>query len=265
MVVSSRISFLFRQARTTCPAQTGIAWAARAEHGTSACSSLDASITCECLLSISSLVERENYLVKTYRTIYISLCEYELEVQQRHGAADDSGGSRMRRLAAGKRSSDGRVQRARTHGMRAQPSRRPAGRTGVGRRSAAGPMQRLSARAQNVLKELAVELTGEQPPKGAWASAAMSCCSKADGRSILRLARNCGPHTTREIIAWAGARGVHIEPLPRTSKSLSADWEELVGQCVERKIDQGRNHRRRWKDRSGAGVPAFRSPSRSFL
>ena len=42
--------------------------------------------------------------------------------------------------------------------------------------------------------------------------------------------------TTREIIAWAGTRGVHIEPLPRTNKSLSAAWQELAANASNGKL-----------------------------
>src|SRR6516162_9584073 len=59
----------------------------------------------------------------------------------------------------------------------------------------------LSVRAQNVLKELAVELTGEQPPKGAWAPPRELLLALTAER--LNAARNCGPRTAREITAWA--------------------------------------------------------------
>src|SRR5262245_13571650 len=85
----------------------------------------------------------------------------------------------------------------------------------------------LSGRALNVLKELSAELIGDSPPKGS------SWCPPDE---LLRLltgkhlatARNCGPHTTREIIAWAAARGVIIEPLPRPGRALSAVWHDLA-------------------------------------
>ena len=96
------------------------------------------------------------------------------------------------------------------------------------------------ARAQRA-EGVAVELTEEIPPKGAW-DPPDELLRKLTAKH-LAMARNCGPQTTREIIAWAGARGVHIEPLPRTGNSLSADVGRVGGQCVERKIDQGRNHR----------------------
>lgn len=93
----------------------------------------------------------------------------------------------------------------------------------------------LSVRALNVLKELSAELTGDCPPKGS------SWCPPDE---LLRLltgkhlatARNCGPHTTREIIAWAAARGIVIEPLPRPSKTLSAAWHDLAAKAAARKL-----------------------------
>ena len=92
----------------------------------------------------------------------------------------------------------------------------------------------LSGRALNVLKELSVELTGVCPPKGAW------CPPDELLRALtgkhLATARNCGPRTMREIIAWAATRGVVIEPLPRTSKALSAVWQDLAAAAAARKL-----------------------------
>jgi hypothetical protein len=92
----------------------------------------------------------------------------------------------------------------------------------------------LSGRALNVLKVLSAELIDEIPPKGAWDPPA-ELLRKLTARH-LAVARNCGPRTTREIIAWAGARGVHIEPLPRTNKSLSAAWQELTANASSGKL-----------------------------
>ena len=72
------------------------------------------------------------------------------------------------------------------------------------------------------------------PPKGAW-DPPDELLRKLTAKH-LALARNCGPRTTREIIAWAGARGVHIEPPPRTSKSLSAAWQELAANASSGKL-----------------------------
>jgi hypothetical protein len=113
----------------------------------------------------------------------------------------------------------------------AEPRARPAGRRGAPvdsaqAKRAPGPMKKLSVRAQNVLKELAVELTGEQPPKGNW----------APSRALLRVltaerlatARNCGPHTVQEIVDWAQGCGVTIKPVIRPGGSLSQMWAELI-------------------------------------
>ncbi|MGY2930926.1 hypothetical protein ACVWZ6_000528 [Bradyrhizobium sp. GM6.1] len=81
------------------------------------------------------------------------------------------------------------------------PRNWPAGRRGpavgpVQAKRAPGPMQKLSVRAQNVLKELAVELTAEQPPKGNWSPSRELLLALTAER--LATARNCGPHTMRE-------------------------------------------------------------------
>jgi len=84
----------------------------------------------------------------------------------------------------------------------------------------------LSVRAQNVLKELAVELTGEQPPKGAWVPPRELLLALTAER--LNAARNCGPRTAREIIAWAQACGVTIKPPFPVGRSLSQMWAKLA-------------------------------------
>jgi hypothetical protein len=87
-------------------------------------------------------------------------------------------------------------------------------------------MKTLSVRAQNVLKELAFELTGEQPPKGTWAPPRELLLALTVER--LATARNCGPHTAREIILWARGRGVTIKPPLKAGRSLSQMWAGLV-------------------------------------
>ncbi len=89
-----------------------------------------------------------------------------------------------------------------------------------------GPMKALSVRAQNVLKELAVELTGEQPPKGGWVPSRELLLALTAER--LATARNCGPRTTREIIAWAQGCGVTIKPALQPGRSLSQMWASLI-------------------------------------
>ncbi|WP_271589710.1 hypothetical protein [Bradyrhizobium sp. CCBAU 53415] len=91
---------------------------------------------------------------------------------------------------------------------------------------APGPMQKVSMRAQNVLKELAVELTGEQPPKGTWSPSRELLRALTAER--LATARNCGPHTMREIVDWAQGCGVTIRPVIPPGGSLSQMWGELI-------------------------------------
>jgi len=93
----------------------------------------------------------------------------------------------------------------------------------------------LSVRALNVLKELSAELMGDCPPKGSSWCPPDELLRKLTGKH-LATARNCGPHTTREIVAWAAARGVVIEPLPRAGKTLSAAWHDLAAKAAARKL-----------------------------
>jgi hypothetical protein len=83
----------------------------------------------------------------------------------------------------------------------------------------------LSGRATNVLKMLADEIMGEVPPPDEWVP------SESLLRRItverLSIARNCGPRTTDEIIRWAAARGVTIQPVFHAGKSLSETWRNL--------------------------------------
>jgi hypothetical protein len=112
------------------------------------------------------------------------------------------------------------------NGERAQPV--PAPHPGASDSSG------LSGRALNVLKVLSAELTGEIPPKGPW-DPPDELLRKVTAKH-LALARNCGPRTTREIIAWAAARSVHIVPPPATNKSLSAAWQELAANASNGKL-----------------------------
>jgi hypothetical protein len=112
------------------------------------------------------------------------------------------------------------------------PRSRPTGWRGppagsVQTKRAPGPMKTLSVRAQNVLKELAVELTGEQPPKGTWSPSRDLLLLLTAER--LTTARNCGPHTMREIIVWSQGCGVTITPVIRPGGSLSEMWAGLIG------------------------------------
>ncbi|WGR94441.1 hypothetical protein MTX26_34145 [Bradyrhizobium sp. ISRA443] len=84
----------------------------------------------------------------------------------------------------------------------------------------------LSVRAMNVLKELAVELRGEVPPKTGWSPS--DDLLRALTARHLATARNCGPQTTREIVDWAQARGISIPSPHHTGKSLSVVWGDLI-------------------------------------
>jgi hypothetical protein len=88
---------------------------------------------------------------------------------------------------------------------------------------------KLSIRAENVLKILASELTGEAPPRGRWTPSDL-LLRRLTYRH-LSAARNCGPRTTAEIIAWARTRGIIIRRSRYTGKSLSAMWQDSVAKC----------------------------------
>jgi hypothetical protein len=112
-----------------------------------------------------------------------------------------------------------------------EPRNRPTGERGpavgsVQAKRAPTPMKTLSVRAQNVLKELAVELTDEQPPKGNWSPS--RDLLRALTAERLATARNCGPHTMREIVDWAQGCGVTIKPVIPPGGSLSQMWAELI-------------------------------------
>ena len=84
----------------------------------------------------------------------------------------------------------------------------------------------LSVRAENVLKELAVELSGENPPKGRWTPSGKLLRALSFGD--LLAARNCGPQTIDEIIRWAKSQGVVIKRPFHAGKSLSTMWRDIV-------------------------------------
>ena len=84
----------------------------------------------------------------------------------------------------------------------------------------------LSARAENVLKELAVELTDDKPARGQWIPSDQLLQRLT--YQHLTTARNCGPQTTAEIVRWAQTRGKIIEPSVRVGRSLSAMWQDVI-------------------------------------
>ena len=83
----------------------------------------------------------------------------------------------------------------------------------------------LSVRAINVLKILADEIMGETPPRDDWVPPEDLLRRITVER--LSIARNCGPLTVEEIIRWAEARGVTIQPVFHPGKSLSETWRNL--------------------------------------
>lgn len=84
----------------------------------------------------------------------------------------------------------------------------------------------LSVRAENVLKLLAVELTGEQPPRGRWIPSVL--LMEALTYRHLLTARNCGSRTTEEIVRWAEARGKSLRPPIPAGRSLSGMWQHTI-------------------------------------
>jgi hypothetical protein len=95
---------------------------------------------------------------------------------------------------------------------------------------------KLSIRAENVLKILAAELTGETSPRGRWVPSDL-LLQRLTYRH-LSTARNCGPHTTAEIIAWARTRGRNIRRSFYAGKSLSAMWQDILAKCSTGEISK---------------------------
>lgn len=96
---------------------------------------------------------------------------------------------------------------------------------GVSAERTAAPC-RLSVRAENVLKELAVKLACEHPPQGRWLPSDR-LLEKLTFKD-LSTARNCGPQTTAEIIDWAQANGKSIRRSFHAGRSLSDIWQDIV-------------------------------------
>ena len=110
----------------------------------------------------------------------------------------------------------------------------PPERADEGCGAGSGSDRRLSVRAINVLKILADEITGEVPPRDDWVP------PKSLLRKItverLSIARNCGPRTVDEIIRWAEARGVKIQPVFHAGKSLSETWRDLASRSTANEL-----------------------------
>ncbi len=84
----------------------------------------------------------------------------------------------------------------------------------------------LSVRAENVLKILAPELTGEAPPRGRWTPSDLLLQRLT--YKHLSIARNCGPQTIAEIVSWAQTRGKTIRRSFYDGKSLSVMWHDAI-------------------------------------
>ena len=89
--------------------------------------------------------------------------------------------------------------------------------------------RKLSTRAENVLKILAVELTGEEPPRGRWVPSELLL--QRLSYKHLAAARNCGPQTTAEIIEWAQGSGTDIRLSFPAGRSFSAMWQHVLAKC----------------------------------
>jgi hypothetical protein len=66
---------------------------------------------------------------------------------------------------------------------------------------------------------------GEIPPRDGWIPSNELLRKITVER--LSIARNCGPRTVDEIVSWAEARGVTIQPRFHAGKSLSETWRDL--------------------------------------
>ena len=95
----------------------------------------------------------------------------------------------------------------------------------------------LSVRAINVLKILADEIMGEIPPQDGWVPSDELLRKITLER--LSIARNCGPRTVDEIVRWAEARGVTIQRLLHTSKSLAETWRDLGARFAVDELTRG--------------------------
>ncbi|WP_040301689.1 hypothetical protein [Afipia clevelandensis] len=84
----------------------------------------------------------------------------------------------------------------------------------------------LSVRAENVLKILSTDLTGENPPRGRWTPSDL-LIRRLTYRH-LATARNCGPQTLAEILRWAQLKGRTIKPSFRAGKSLTIMWNDII-------------------------------------
>jgi hypothetical protein len=101
----------------------------------------------------------------------------------------------------------------------------PAWHKDQGGRNEPTGQRELSVRANNVLRLLANEIMGEVPTRDDWIPSNELLAKITVER--LSIARNCGPRTVDEIVNWAEARGVTIQPRFHAGKSLSETWRDL--------------------------------------
>ncbi len=109
----------------------------------------------------------------------------------------------------------------------------------------------LSVRAENVLKQLATEFSGEVPPRGRWIPS--TDLLRRVSFSDLETARSCGPQTMDEIVRWAESQGVVIARPFHAGKTLSAMWRDIIarsstGQCTKAEIAEALERSRRRKN-----------------
>src|SRR5215475_6781200 len=101
----------------------------------------------------------------------------------------------------------------------------PAEQMDQSSRNEATGQRELSVRAINVLRLIAEEIMGEIPQRDDWVPSNELLWKITVER--LSIARNCGPRTVDEIVSWAEARGVTIQPKFHAGKSLSETWRDL--------------------------------------
>jgi hypothetical protein len=140
---------------------------------------------------------------------------------------------------------------------------KPGNASSIPKEVSAAPATRrpgFSVRAENVLKVLAAEVMGENPPRGSWTPSGQ--LRKLDFNN-LAAARKCGPQTTEEIIRWAKSQGVVIERPP-----TPANHYRRCGGILLRNLRggylQARKLRKRWRDRDVEGTREFPSHFRPF-
>lgn len=142
--------------------------------------------------------------------------------------------------------------------LRVVPDVAPLGSSdgSIGQASLSGP---LSVRAENVLKILAPELTGEAPSRGRWTPSDLLLQRLT--YKHLSTARNCGPQTIAEIVGWAQTRGTTIHRSLYSGKSLPS-CGTMRSKSSRQERFRERKSRKRWRDRRAGRTRVFRWHSR---